>query len=146
MNNIVLLYNFVPVLIYLYPSTNELHRYPAKTSFAASGFVVMVEVWLVCYLFVSVTKLPKKMQPCKKTNARIWSLSQMRALKKQNAAITLSGVWVFLSARPSRATSRLLPVVELSHNMFRKRVIIPVLIRSANIAPMMGTMRNGLTV
>ena len=63
----------------------------AKSSFAASGFVIMVEVWLVCYLFVSVTKLPKKMQPCKKTNARIWYPSQMRALKKQNAVIIQFG-------------------------------------------------------
>ena len=33
-----------------------------------------------------------------------------------------------------------------SYKIFRKRVIIPVFIRSANMAPMMGTMRKGLTV
>ena len=32
------------------------------------------------------------------------------------------------------------------YKRFRKRVIIPVLIKSANMAPMMGTMRKGLTV
>jgi len=32
-----------------------------------------------------------------------------------------------------------------SYKIFRKRVIIPVFIRSANMAPTMGTMRNGLT-
>ena len=97
------------------------------------------------YLF-RLQNYKKRNSPARKPTHAFGPPSQMRALKKQNAAITLSGVWVFLSARPSRATSRLLPVVELSHNMFRKRVIIPVLIRSANIAPMMGTMRNGLTV
>ena len=77
---------FLFLFIIIRPPTNYTVS-PAKSSFAASGFVIMVEVWLVCYLFVSVTKLLKKMQPCKKTNARIWSLSQMRALKKQNAEI-----------------------------------------------------------
>ena len=33
-----------------------------------------------------------------------------------------------------------------SYSRFRNRVIMPVLIRSANMAPMMGTMRKGLTV
>jgi hypothetical protein len=33
-----------------------------------------------------------------------------------------------------------------SYRIFRKSVIIPVLIISANIAPMMGTIRNGFTV
>ena len=31
------------------------------------------------------------------------------------------------------------------YRIFRKRVMIPVLIKSANIAPMIGTMRKGLT-
>ena len=34
----------------------------------------------------------------------------------------------------------------ISYKIFRKRVMMPVLSRSANMAPMMGTMRNGLTV
>ena len=34
----------------------------------------------------------------------------------------------------------------ISYKIIRKRDIIPVLIRSANMAPMIGTMRNGLTV
>lgn len=33
-----------------------------------------------------------------------------------------------------------------SYKILRKKVMIPVLIKSANIAPMMGTMRKGLTV
>ena len=32
------------------------------------------------------------------------------------------------------------------YRIFRKSVMIPVLSRSANMAPMMGTMRKGLTV
>ena len=33
-----------------------------------------------------------------------------------------------------------------SYKILRKKVMIPVLIKSANMAPMMGTMRKGLTV
>ena len=46
---------------------------------------------MVSFLFVSVTKLPKKKQSRKKLYARIWVPYQMRALKNQNATITL---WV----------------------------------------------------
>lgn len=38
------------------------------------------------------------------------------------------------------------PTIVRSYKILRKKVMIPVLIKSANIAPMMGTMRKGLTV
>ncbi len=72
---------FLFLFIIIRPPTNDTVS-PAKSSFAASGFVIMVEVWLVCYLFVSVTKLPKKKQPCKKTYALIWSPLPNACVKK----------------------------------------------------------------
>ena len=47
---------------------------------------------------------------------------------------------------PSFVVSVLRRIPLSAYRKFRKRVMIPVLIKSANMAPMMGTMRKGTTV
>jgi hypothetical protein len=57
--------------------------------------------------------------------------------RKQKGKAATTATFSFLPIKKKGKTE--------SHRKLRKRVSIPVLIKSANMAPMIGTMRKGLT-
>ena len=77
----------------------------------------------------------------------LFSMSDIDA-RLQSACFTVKGPLNAGAAYTPAANNqpKWLTFSSYSYSKFRKRVIIPVLIRSANMAPMIGTMRKGLTV
>ena len=72
MNNIVLFYNYVPVLIY-YDTFHQRRRFTRKVQLRRIGIRHNGGglVSFAIYLF-RLQNYQKKKQPCKKTYARIW--------------------------------------------------------------------------